>query len=243
MEESRDALLTAIRKPGRKETLRRISAPPSSRPTIRLGRVVESKPASTLPNPKLPSVAEGPPPRKPLPKSPEDDPRFRADTWTGRPKKPLPKGPLPGPPQRPSNSPSFDSRQSKWDGQRSENSAFRESSRSPVPRAVENGRASTMRNTPSPQMSGPPRPGPPKSGPPKKPLPSGPANSPKPQRSPMLPSPKQFYSGSPSPNNDVSEVKIHEQYLFVCSNVKSDLVSGVPGVPEKYFYLLCFIYF
>ena len=199
MQDSRDDLLTAIRKPGRKETLRRISAPPSSKPTIHLGKVVESKLASTLPNPKLPTVAEGPPPRKPLPKAPEDDPRIRAETWTGRPKKPLPKGPLPGPPQRPPNSPSLDSRQAKWDGQRSENSAFRESSKSPVQRALENGKASTMRNTPSPKMIGPP-----KSGPPKKPLPSGPADSPKPQRSPMLPSPKQFYSSSSSPSNDVS---------------------------------------
>ena len=204
MKESRDDLLTEIRKPGRKETLRRISAPPSSKPVIHLGRVVENKPASTLPYPKLPTVAEGPPPRKPLPKAPENDSRIRAETWTGRPKKPLPKGPLPGPPQRPPNSPSLDARQAKWDGQRSENSAFRESSRSPVQRAVENGKASTLRNTPSPQLSGPPKPGTPKSGPPKKPLPSGPKDSPKPQRSPMLPSPKQFYSSSPSPSNDVS---------------------------------------
>ena len=102
MQETRDQVLADIRKPGQRESLRKVSASDATRPA---------------------------PPRKALPTMPIDA-RQKVQTWGGsKPAKPLPKLPIPEAPKRPSDSPSL---RKGWDGQKSVNSAFIERSKSPL---------------------------------------------------------------------------------------------------------------
>ena len=130
LEDSRADLLSAIRKPERKATLRKISVAPEK----------------TLPNIKLGKIVEKGPPRKPLPHNPNIDDLSRSETWSGKPTKPLPKSPMPQTPSRNSPVP-----QKKWTGKPSESSAFKENAF--VSSSKENKAAPKPPKKPLPSMS------------------------------------------------------------------------------------------
>eukprot|EP00794_Sanderia_malayensis_P016250 gene16250-17891_t len=117
LQETRTELLSDIRKPTHRQSLKRIS-PPARPPhvSMTLGRVVDRAP-----------------PRKPLPQSPQqpEDLKYRSETWSGKPSKPLPKCPVP---VRPPNSPSLGSELNRkaWTGQPSITSAFEQNSSHPI---------------------------------------------------------------------------------------------------------------